>query len=235
MGAPHEPPEVVMTPSDAGGVRIRNQRYWYWSAIVGVMLIVLSFAVLVLPFALDRRFDRLTRWAFFAVMLAIAGYSLRIWLMVLDLTERPLPGRRETIRTVWAWVRHGVRPENPYRVRATVALYLFGWVVRTRISVDMLMLGDTVAFDPRFPVPSEVVRRVRFAPDPAEDYAESDRPPRLCAAAVELSSGREFNLILDEADAQRLREWAAAKGIPVCDAEGYRPPAVESNAGVPAS
>jgi hypothetical protein len=35
--------------------------------------------------------------------------------------------------------------------------------------------------------------------------------------------GREFRLILDQADALRLREWAGTKGIPVCDEDGYVP------------
>jgi hypothetical protein len=38
-----------------------------------------------------------------------------------------------------------------------------------------------------------------------------------------LNTGKEFRLILDEADAGRLREWAAAKGIAVSNTDGYSP------------
>jgi hypothetical protein len=235
MGAAREQPESAMTPSDSGDVRIRNRRYRPWSEIVGVMWFVLFMAVAFLPFALDRRFDRLAKWALVAVMLGGTGYCLRMWLIVLDLTERPVPGRRETARAVWDWVFRGSRPKDPRRVRVTIALYLFGWVVPTRISVAWLRLGDAVAFDSRVPVPAGSVRRVRFAPDPNEDYVESDRPVRYCAAAIELNWGREFHLILDQADAGRLREWAAARGIAVCDTDGYQSHIAEPNPGVPAS
>ena len=84
-------------------------------------------------------------------------------------------------------------------------------------------LGDEIWFDPRWPVPVAAVVRVRFAPDPAEDYAEPGREVHFCAAGVELNSGAELRLILDEADAARLRTWAVTKGIAVCDCDGYSP------------
>src|SRR5262245_14908862 len=118
MGAARE---SAMTPSDLGDASIRNRRYWPWSEIVGVMLVILFLAVLILPFALDQRFGRSAKVFLLVVAFAMAGYCLRFWLLVLDLKERPLPGRRETTRIVWAWVRRGIRPESPYRVRATVA------------------------------------------------------------------------------------------------------------------
>jgi hypothetical protein len=197
------------------------------------MWFVLFLAVTFLPLALDRRFDRLEKWALLACIFLGIVYCSRAWMLVLNLTERPLPGRRETACALWNWMFRGVRPENPYRVRATVALMLFGWLAPRRIPVASLRLGDTVEFDPRVPVRAAVVSRVRFAPDPAEDYAELDRPVRYCAAAVEFNTGREFRLILDEADAARLRNWAAARGIPVCDADGYRPYPAEPTSEAP--
>ena len=230
MGAARELPD--MAPSDPGEVRIRNRRYWPWSEMFGVMWFVMFIFVLTVV-QLFAGSHQLRAYSLLACVLVGTGYCLRFWLLVLDLKERPLPGRRETARAVWAWVRRGVRPENPGRVRATVALMLFGWVVPNRIPVAFLLLGDAVAFDSRVPVPATNVRRVRFAPDPAEDYAELDRPARYCAAAVELTSGREFRLVLDEADAGRLREWAAAKGIAVTDTDGYRPRTAEPSPGIP--
>jgi hypothetical protein len=72
------------------------------------------------------------------------------------------------------------------------------------------------------------VRRVRFAPDPDEDFNEFEPTRQLCQATVEIHSGRQFQLIVDEADAQRLRQWAVEKGIAVCDSDGYSPRAVET-------
>ena len=123
------------------------------------------------------------------------------------------------------WVRKCITGSS--RVRVAIALTLFGWLAPRRISVAFLLLGDTVKFDSRVPVLLATVRRVVFAPDPAEDYAELDRPVYQCAAAVQLHSGREFCLILDEADAARLRDWATNKGIAVCDADGYHPRIIE--------
>jgi hypothetical protein len=217
-------------PLDSGELRIRNQRYRPWVEIVGVMWFVLFiFVTTFVQFFAGSH--QLRAYSLFACLLVGTGYCLRMWLLVLDLTERPLPGRRETARAVWNWVFREIRPNDPRRVRVTTALTLFGWLAPTRISVASLKLGDTVAFDPRVPVPAGAVRRVRFAPDPAEDYAELERPVHYCEDAIELNSGKEFRLILDEADAERLREWAAGKGIAVCDSDGYCPRTVEPTSG----
>jgi hypothetical protein len=90
-----------------------------------------------------------------------------------------------------------------------------------------LHLGDEIWFAPRFPIPAAAVVRIRFAPDPAEDYAEPGPEVHFCAAAVGLNSGAELRLILDEGDARRLREWATTKGIPVCECDGYSPRTTE--------
>jgi hypothetical protein len=71
------------------------------------------------------------------------------------------------------------------------------------------------------------VSRIRFAPDPAEDYAEPRRAVHFCGATIDLNSGKGFRLIVDEADAARLRTWAVTKGIAVCDCDGYSPRTTE--------
>jgi hypothetical protein len=217
-------PEFEMTPPDSGNVRIRNRRYRPWVEIAGVMLMVLFMGVVFSPFLFDWQNGRLAMLLLFAILGGMAVYCLRMWLLVVDLQYQPLPSRREVAGVLFERVYRGARrPDLGWVAGVTVARTFFGWLVPRRISVAFLLLGENVAFDSRFPVPLRSVRRVRFSPDPAEDYAEWDRPAQYCAAAVELAAGREFRLILDQADAQRLREWAGIKGIPVCDGDGYVP------------
>ena len=94
-------------------------------------------------------------------------------------------------------------------------------------SVHQLKFGEVVGYL-HFRFPPAAVRRVRFAPDPDEDFNEFEPTRQLCQATVEIHSGRQFQLIVDEADAQRLRQWAVEKGIAVCDSDGYSPRAVET-------
>jgi hypothetical protein len=215
-----------MTPPESGDVRIRNQRYHYWSAIAGVMLIACVLVASGLQFV-DRQFSRPAFYCVFGSVAAMAVYCLRAWLIILSLQEGPLPAWRETARALWNWGVRGVRPHDPRRIGVSVVRTLFGWLAPRRISTDLLHLGDEVWFDPRWPIPVAAVARVRFAPDPAGDYAEPGREVYFCAAAVELNSGREFRLILDEVDVRRLREWATTKGIPVSDCDGYSPRTTE--------
>jgi len=209
-------------PAHLGEVQIRNRRYRPWVEIVGVMwLVLLLFLTMFWQGVAGSH--RLRAYPLVACLLLGAGYCLRMWMLVLDLTERPLLSRRETARAVWNWLFHRVRPDNPRRVRVRIALTLFGWLAPRRISVAALKLGDTVEFDSRVPVPVRSVTRVVFTPDPAEDYAESEVPVHLCQAFIELESEKRFELLLDETDAARLRDWALAKGITICDCDGYAP------------
>ncbi|HKB02854.1 MAG TPA: hypothetical protein VKD90_11585, partial [Gemmataceae bacterium] len=74
------------------------------------------------------------------------------------------------------------------------------------------------------------VRCVRFGPDPGEDFKESEPPTPLYEASIEIHSGRQFRLLVDESDMERLKEWAAAQGIAVSDgAEYYPQPAEPAN------
>ena len=141
-------------------------------------------------------------------------YCLRAWLTILNLQEGPLPPRCETARALWNWGVRGVRPGDPWGMRVSVVRRLVGWLASRRVWTDRLRLGEEIWFDPRWPVPVAAVVRARFAPDPAEDYAEPGREVHFCAAGVELNSGAELRLILDEAD--------AATAANVGRNEGYR-------------
>ena len=61
------------------------------------------------------------------------------------------------------------------------------------------------------------VQRVRFAADPDEDYADRETASQLYEATVEIHSGRPIRLIVTQRDADRLRQWAVAKGIAVSE------------------
>jgi hypothetical protein len=214
---------MTMTPADSSEVRIRNRRYRPWGTLVGGMLVVMIAVTVGMLFVVDRQYDRLVMRLLAVILLGMVVYTAHMGLIALDLMVRSRPKRRETARAVWDWVVRGIRPADPFRVRAAVVLTLFGWLTPRCLTVDQLALGDSLAFDSRLPVPATAVRQIRFAPDPAEDYAEPDRPERLCAATVEFEWGREFRLTVDEADARRLRQWAESRAIPVSDLDGYQP------------
>jgi hypothetical protein len=69
--------------------------------------------------------------------------------------------------------------------------------------------------------PPSMISDISFGPDPAEDYAESPLPVRMCQATIALLNGRRFQLIVSAGDAIRLHEWATKKGITVSDSDGY--------------
>jgi hypothetical protein len=73
-----------------------------------------------------------------------------------------------------------------------------------------------------------MVACVKFAPDPKEDYIGAEAPIQLCQATVEMNSGRNFRLIVTEADAERMRQWAFAKGISVSNCDGYCPRPIQT-------
>ena len=108
------------------------------------------------------------------------------------------------------------------------------WLLGRLSPVRGLQLGDGIEIETVilvFRFAARTVSRIRFAPDPAEDYAEAERKVQLCQVIVEMDLKRQFRMIVDEVDAQRLRQWAVAKGINVNDCDGYRPPPTELAAG----
>ena len=83
-----------------------------------------------------------------------------------------------------------------------------------------LKLGIRIETTPivnRLPIRS--VQRVRFAADPDEDYADRETASQLYEATVEIHSGRPIRLIVTQRDADRLRQWAVAKGIAVSECD----------------
>jgi hypothetical protein len=101
---------------------------------------------------------------------------------------------------------------------AGLANFIFRCLLPRLGSIRQIKLGYCVETAPlvwRYPARS--VKRIAFAPDPAEDYVERDKPTRLYEATIELESEKPFRMIVDETDAGRLRAWAVAREIAVCD------------------
>jgi hypothetical protein len=69
--------------------------------------------------------------------------------------------------------------------------------------------------------PPSMISDIAFGPDPAEDYAESPLPVRMCQARIIMRDGRRFQLIVSAGDAARLREWATEMGVAVKDPHGH--------------
>jgi hypothetical protein len=163
-------------------------------------------------------------WVFLTAVFP-AFVLFQIW----DLHRPPVPDRTVTARLMFDWLVLGIRRKELGPADGWTALTVLRGLLPSRISVHHLKLGESIDLGhPLLRFPARKVRQVTFAPDPAEDYLESDRRTRLCEASVGMDSGKHFHLILDEADAERLRHWAATRGITVRDCDGYRPPAVLS-------
>jgi hypothetical protein len=191
-------------PPDPSELRIRNQRYRpYWEILQGML--VASMVLTVIGMFLADPFDKFVPRFFLA---AYAGLGAVI-------------GFAFVLRSV-ARRQYGNRPRRGAG---------FDWLLRRLSPVRTLKLGEgivieTGALDFRFPAAAP--SRIRFAPDPAEDYAETEKSILMCQAIVELDAVKQFRLIVTETDAQRLRQWAVEKGIAVCDSDGYHPRAVET-------
>jgi hypothetical protein len=204
---------------------------------VGLSLLACPMFALVLMFVYSPLNTQTTARFVLVGFLAVAAYSGYTWLLILDLQKGPRPSRWATARAVWRWAVFRIRGEELGPVPGvTIALAAFDWLLPRRLSVQHLVLADgiDIEIDPNIRFALAAVRRVRFAPDPAEDYVDSEGPVHYCQAAVELNTGKELCLIVEEGDAGRLRQWAVGKGITVCDCDGYRPvtfePASEAHA-----
>jgi hypothetical protein len=217
-----------MKPTDPGPLRIRNQRYPRWVVVaenvfVGGMLVAFLVIENLGLWLFDARTAMYILLAAFLAVLPIAVYG---WLQIWDLS-RPGPGCGVTARALFEGVFLGIRRREFIASVEWTALTAVRALLPSTHTIDQLKLGEV--FEVYFArYPAGVVRQVRFGPDPGEDYYESEPPRQLCEATVEILSGRQFQLIVDEADAQRLREWAVAKGIAICDCDGYRPRADEA-------
>ena len=104
-----------------------------------------------------------------------------------------------------------------------LTLFIFEWLLPRLGSIRELKLGVGIETAPLVRRhPAEAVDRITFAADPAEDYVERDNPTRFYEATIEVESERPFRMIVDETDAERLRQWALARGIPVSNRDQDR-------------
>jgi hypothetical protein len=110
----------------------------------------------------------------------------------------------------------GIRRKELVAAVEWTALTALRSVCPSLYTVFQLKLGEALEVR-SFRFPTGVVKRVRLAPDPGEDFKECEPVRQLRQATVEIHSGRQFQLIIDDAHAQRLRHWAESKGITVCD------------------
>jgi hypothetical protein len=212
-----------MTPSEPGAVKIRNRRSPLWFEMLAAILVILVFFGIGGGLFIGPQFHRIGMYCMVAGLLGMVPITLYGLFQLWDLT-RPIPSRPVTARAVFDWLVLGIRRKELGPADGWTALVMFRGLLSKKYLVHHLKLGDEVEVDnPVVRYPAREVTQVRFAPDPKEDYAGSEKPILLCQAIVEMGSGRQFRLIVDEADARRLREWASAKGIAVSDCDGYRP------------
>jgi hypothetical protein len=187
------------------------------------MLVVLFFLAEAGLFIVPRRYDRVCMIVMLGAAIAslpIVAYGLfQIW----DL-KRPVPTQGVTVRTLFDWWVLGIRRKELGPADGSTGLVLFRPLLSKRYWIHHLVLGDEIEVDnPIIHYPSQAVKEIRFSPDPKEDYIGAEGPIQLCQAAVAMDSGKEFRLIVNEADAEKMRQWAASKGIAVCDRDGYTP------------
>jgi hypothetical protein len=214
-------------PSDAKPLLIRNRRPSRWfEMLTGMLVVVILFGTVGLFFG-SPGFKRMMAAVILGGMLGLVPICLYGFFQIWDL-RRPVPSRPVTARMLFDWLVLGIRRKELGPADGWTALIAIRPLLDSRYLVSHLKLGDEVEVDnPIVRYPARAVARVRFAPDPKEDYAGAEGPMRLCDAIVEVDSGREFHLFVTEADAQRLRQWAVTKGITVCDCDGYCPRPIE--------
>lgn len=215
-------PESAM-PSDPGQLRIRNQRYPRWVVIAQHVVVagLLVSLLLIENLGLWLLGLRTTMYILLACLLAIMPVVIRGWLLIWDL-NRPGPGRGATVRALYERVVRGVRRKELAAEIEWSALAAVRALLPAVHTVSQLKLGDEVDVHSIVRFPAGGVRQVRFAPEQDEDYRESEPPLRFCEATIEVHSGRRFRLIVDEADARQIREWAEARGITVADCNASR-------------
>src|SRR5262245_3236107 len=219
-----------MTPPVPCEMQIRNQRYPRWFEVAGHVLVggllvtLLAIEIIGLWFYGIRGM-----FALLAALLVILPIVVHGWLLIWDLS-RPGPGRGVTARELFDVVARGIRRKGLGAAVEWTALSLVRPLLPSVHTVSWLKLGEEIEVAPRFRFPPGAVRCVRFGPDPGEDFKESEPPTPLYEASIEIHSGRQFRVLVDESDMERLKEWAAAQGIAVSDgAEYYPQPAEPAN------
>lgn len=214
-----------MTPCAPGEIRIRNRRYRPYVEIAGVGFLTLIVSgvcgLFVAPWL-----EKIMLGCIFAGMLGILAIAAYGWLQVWDLRRSLVSQQGGTVFTELKQWLLGIHRRKLYPAGGAMSVIGLGWLLPTRVSILHLKLGDDIEIEPplaRFP--AQLVARILFASDPVEDYAESAKP--LCEATIAVAAGKQFHLIIDEADAQRLRQWAATMSIAIRHCDGYSPRSVE--------
>jgi hypothetical protein len=219
---------IPMTPPVPREIRIRNRRYPRWFEVAGHVLVgglLVTFLLIETLGVWMYGFQAL--YVLLGVFLVVLPIAVHGWLLIWDLS-RPGPGRGVTARELFDAVARGTRSKGLAAAVEWTALSLTRPLLPSVHTVPWLKLGEEIEVPPRFRYPPGAVTRVRFGPDPGEDFKESEPQTPLYEATVEIHSGRQFRLIVDKTDAQQLKEWAAAKAIAVCDAAEYYPQAAQS-------
>jgi hypothetical protein len=212
-----------MGPGKPKPLKIRNRRCSRWGDLIALMLLVIVFFGLAGLFIVPRRYDRIMLLIMLGGILGMVPLMLYGFFQIWDL-RRPVTSRSVTARTLFDWLVLGIRRKELGPADGWTGLVAFRGLLDKEYSVHHLKLGDEVEVDnPIVSFPVRSVVRVKFAPDPKEDYIGAEAPIPMCHAAVEIDSGKKFCLIVTESDAQKLRQWAVEKGIAVLDCDGYCP------------
>jgi hypothetical protein len=213
-----------MTPPDPGEFRIRNQRYPRWfvaaeAVFVGGMLMTFLLIELIGFWFFDFK---LTIYILLASLIAILPIATHGWLLLWDLS-RPRRGQGVTARALFNAVFRGIGRKDLGRAIGFSVLKAVRLMLPSVHTVDQATIGEGITVRSLARFPATEVSRIRFAPDPIQEYEDPELALQLCEVTIEKESGHQFRLVIDEADAGRLRQWAESKGIPVCDCDGYRP------------
>jgi hypothetical protein len=216
-------------PPEPEEFRIHNQRYPRWfkfaeAVFIGGLLVTF----LVIEFVgLWYLGVKSTVYIAVFALVAILPIVIHGWLLIWDLS-RPRRGAGITARALFNGVVLGIRRKDLGRAIEFSVLKVVRLLLPSVHTVDQVKIGEGVTVRSLARFPATEVCRVRFAPDPVQEYEDPELALALCEVTIEKVSGHQFRLIVDEADAERLRQWAEAKGIAVCDCDGYQPPLASS-------
>src|SRR5262245_42871311 len=203
-------------------VRIRNQRFRSWLEVLMFMLIGIAIFG-----AIGLFFDKHMIYLVAAGVLGLFPVVVYSLFVCWDL-RRPGSVHPVSARTMFEWYVLGIRRKELGPADGSAGLTVLRRLVPSVCTVDQLKLGDDLEVAGgilRFPLTA--VKQLRFAPDPLEDYGGAEAPLEMCQASVEMDSGKEIRLIVTDVDAEKMRQWAATKGIAVRDCDGCRPRPVE--------
>src|SRR5687767_13092735 len=210
---PKRLPESEMTPPPTADFRIRNQRYPRWFAIaeavfVGGMLVTfLLIEIVGLRFFGVKPTLYVALAAFVAILPIVLHGSLLLW----DLS-RPRQGQGVTARALWNGIFLGIGRKDLLRAIEFSALRVVRLLLPSVHTVDQVKFGAGVTVRSLAKFPATEVCRIRFAPDPIQEYEDPELALELSEVTIEKESGHQFQLVVNDADAERLRQWAESRG-----------------------